>query len=264
MRLDHFLALASIGTKKNIRELIYSGAISVNDSICRIPSTTIDTTSDSVSYLGSSLHLSPVYYVLNKPQNCITAREPNTPNVFDCFSDIDTTGLFASGRLDKDTEGLLIITNDGNFSNQLMAPENHISKTYQFLSLGHLSQKEITLLETGMDIGDDIFTKPASVRILKTGYYSDLSKEIGAHKMKRIKKQPANQLAFIGEIIISEGKKHQVKRMLRGVHCPVIYLKRIAIGGFTLPVPLESGAYLQMSKSEILSACYGLQLPHGK
>ncbi len=251
MRLDHFLALANVGTKDKVRGIIYDGEITLNGQICAIPSTAIKPNIDCIEYKGETLSMRPVYYALHKPQGCLTAREPNAITVFDCLSDVDTDGLFAVGRLDKDTEGLIFLTNDGNFSNALMAPENHINKTYQFLSLNELTPEKIRQLETGMDIGDDIVTKPACVRIIKSGLYKDLSQEIGAMKMKKIKKQPDMQTAFIGEIIISEGKKHQVKRMLRGVHCPIIYLKRIAIGDYALP-NIPSGEYLSLSKHDLL------------
>ncbi len=235
MRLDHFLALANIGTKNKTRELIYQNQIKVNEAICAIPSTQVDSSKDTISYQGKQLAITPVYYALHKPQNCLTARDPHAFTVFDCVKEVDQDGLFAVGRLDKDTEGLIFLTNDGNFSNQLMAPDRHIPKTYFFLCLGVLSSDKIQTLESGMDIGDGITTKPAQIRLIKSGLYTDLSAEIGIEKIKRIKKQPANQQAFMGEIIISEGKKHQVKRMLRGINCPVIYLKRIAIGDFQLP-----------------------------
>lgn len=244
MRLDHYLALASVGTKNKVREYIYDGKVNVNHSCCTLPSTIVDETKDYISYNGKQLFSKPIYYALNKPQNCLTAREANAFTVFDCLKDVDTAGLFAVGRLDKDTEGLIFLTNDGNFSNQLMAPDQHIHKTYQFLSLGELTSKKIALLESGINIGDSIITKPALVRIIKEGLYSNLSREIGQDKIKKIKKQPEGQLAVIGEIKISEGKKHQVKRMLRGVHCPIVYLKRTSIGSFHLP-DIESGEYLE-------------------
>lgn len=254
MRLDHYLALASVGTKNHIREYIYAGKVTVNGSICLLPATIINTELDSVTYLGTLLSITPVYYVLNKPQNCLTARDPQAFTVFDCLSDINTTGLFAVGRLDKDTEGLIFITNDGNFSNQLMAPDHHISKTYQFLALNTLSSESRSIIENGMDIGDSIMTKPASIRVIKEGLYSDLSYEIGLDKMKRIKKQPKSQVAFLGEIVISEGKKHQVKRMLRGVNCPIIYLKRTAIGDFPLPSNLKLGNYATFIPNEYFNS----------
>lgn len=252
MRLDHFLALSQVGTKKKVREIIYNGEITLNGITCMIPATTINPSIDCVTHKGVSLSITPVYYVLHKPQNCLTVRDSQFHTVFDCLSEVDTPGLFAVGRLDKDTEGLLFLTNDGAFSNQLMSPHHHISKTYTFLALGSLTSEDKKLLENGMDIGRTSMTKPAQVRVIKEGIYVDLSSEIGLNKMKRIKKQPHNQPAFIGEIIISEGKKHQVKRMLRGVHCPIIYLKRIAIGGYHLPSSLALGEYIKITKKELV------------
>lgn len=252
MRLDHFLALASIGTKNKVRAYIYAGHVTVNNTLCMVPSEVVNEKTDSITFLGTPIFATPVYYVLNKPQNCMTAREVHAYTVFDCLSDINTTGLFALGRLDKDTEGLLFLTNDGDFSNQLMDPDHHVTKTYHFLALGTLTQEKIATLENGMNIGDDITTKPASIHLIKSGLYSDLSREIGLEKMKKIKRQPDNQVAFLGEIIITEGKKHQVKRMLRGISCPIIYLNRVAIGNYKLPNTLALGSYLQVSKADLL------------
>ncbi|MFI3171353.1 MAG: pseudouridine synthase [Eubacteriales bacterium] len=253
MRLDQFLSLASVGTRKKVREYIYAGNVKVNHALCTLPAEIIDENKDVISYNDTIVDITPVYYVLNKPQGHVTARELDRPNVFDCFQDIDTMGLFAVGRLDKDTEGLLIITNDGTFSNDIMAPDNHVEKTYQFLALGKLTTEHIDTLESGIDIGTNTLTKPANVSILQEGLYRDLSRQIGSHKMKKIKKQPEDQAAFIGEITITEGKKHQVKRMLREVGCPIIYLKRTAIGDFELPEDLGSGDYLEIPLLKLLT-----------
>ncbi len=252
MRLDHFLALSQVGTKKKVREIIYNGEIILNGTTCMIPATSINPSIDCVTHKGVLLSMTPIYYVLHKPQNCLTVRDSQCHTVFDCLSEVDTPSLFAVGRLDKDTEGLLFLTNDGDFSNQLMSPHHHMPKTYTFLALGSLTSEDKQLLENGMDIGKSSITKPAQVRVIKEGLYKDLSSEIGLDKMKRIKKQPLDQPAFIGEIIICEGKKHQVKRMLRGVHCPIIYLKRIAIGGYHLPTTLALGEYINSTKEELL------------
>ncbi len=252
MRLDQYLSLASIGTRKKVKEYIYEGKVTLNGAPCLIPATMIKEQVDTICYEDQIVKHCPVYYVLNKPQNCITAREIHNHTVFDCLKNVDTKGLFAVGRLDKDTEGLLFLTNDGDFNHALMNPEHHIEKTYFFLCLGTLSADEIEELENGTDIGFTSITKPAKIRIIKTGLYSDLSREIGVEKMKDIKKQPDHQPAFLGEIRIMEGKKHQVKRMLRKMGCPVIYLKRTAIGGYKLPDDLEVGEYLEVTKESIM------------
>lgn len=253
MRLDQFLSLASIGTRKKVKEYIYEGKVTLNGVACLIPATMIQEQVDIIHYQNQIVNRCPVYYVLNKPQNCITARDIHNHTVFDCLKNIDTKGLFAVGRLDKDTEGLLFLTNDGEFNHTLMNPEHHIEKTYFFLCLGKLSTDEIKELESGTDIGVTSLTKPARIHIIKTGLYKDLAEEIGIEKMKNIKKQPDNQIAFLGKITIVEGKKHQVKRMLRKMGCPVIYLKRIAIGRYELPKDMPIGHYLEVSKETIMA-----------
>ncbi len=252
MRLDQFLSLASIGTRKKVREYIYEGKVTLNGVPCLIPATTINEDLDSICYENQIVKACPVYYVLNKPQNCITSRENDNYTVFDCLINVDTNGLFAVGRLDKDTEGLLFLTNDGEFNHILMNPEHHIEKRYFFLSLGSLSMEEIEELENGTDIGFSNKTKPARIHVIKTGLYSDLSKEIGISKMKDINKQADDKVAFLGEITITEGKKHQVKRMLQKMGCPVIYLNRTAIGRYELPKDLETGHYMEVSKEAII------------
>ncbi len=253
MRLDQFLSQASIGTRKKVKEYIYEGKVTLNGVPCLIPATIIREDIDIICYQNQIVKRCPVYYILNKPQNCITARDIYNYTVFDCLQSVDTKGLFAVGRLDKDTEGLLFLTNDGEFSHTLMNPDHHIEKTYFFLCLGNLSGEEIEELETGTDIGFNSITKPARIHVIKTGLYKDLSQEIGKEKMKDIKKQPDNQIAFLGEITIIEGKKHQVKRMLRKMGCPVIYLKRTAIGTCEIPINLPVGHYMEMSKESIMS-----------
>ena len=252
MRLDHYLALSSIGTKKKVREYIYAGQVTINSALCNIPATEVQDT-DIVCYQGTIISPAPVYYLLHKPQGCITARSTDEPTIFDCFSNIDTTGLFAVGRLDKDTEGLLIVTNDGLLSNQLMAPANHVPKTYFFMSLGILKEEQIQELELGVDIGYHALTTPAQVTLLETGSYMKLANIIGIDKVRQTKKRPTDQQATLGLITIVEGKKHQVKRMLRHVGCPIVYLKRISIGSIVLPKDLPAGSYCEVSFASIAS-----------
>ncbi len=254
MRLDHFLALTNIGTKKKVKALIYQGDIEINQRLCTTPAFEIDETQDIITCKGIVLHVCPRYYLLNKPQNCITAREEGKHTVFDCIDD-DNKDLFAVGRLDKDTEGLLIITNDGQLNHKLMNPDYHIPKTYLFLCLGIITPTKITLLESGLDIGNNIMTKPAQFRLISSGLYSDLSVEIGVSKMKRIKTPPVHQTAFLGELVITEGKKHQVKRMMRAINCPIVYLKRTAIGGLAIPKDLSIGSAQSLSTSD-LDSCF--------
>ncbi|WP_317855670.1 pseudouridine synthase [Chakrabartyella piscis] len=243
MRLDKFLTLASLGRRKKMKELIYGGHITVNGTVALLPDMPVHPDVDVIVYDGTVLQIQKVYYVFHKPQGCITARSGSEKTVLDYFTDVDTTSLFAVGRLDKDTEGLLFLTNDGDFDHRLMKPEYHVEKTYHFLSIGEISDAEIEALQSGVDVGYKDVTKPAKIKILQRGTYEELVQDIGRHKVKHSKRGYQNKKAFLGEIILEEGKKNQVKRMLRHVHCPVIYLKRVAIGGFVLSEDLAVGKY---------------------
>lgn len=251
LRLDQFLSLCSIGTRKKVKEYIYNGTVSINGQICQVPATIIDAKKDTITYQETILQIAPVYYLLNKPQNCICARVPDCFTVFDCLQNLDTTGLFSIGRLDKDTEGLLLLTNDGILNHQLMWPDHHITKTYYFLALGIITPEKIKELESGIAIGPDEVTKPAHFQVIKTGLYDTLASEIGTEKLTPTRKRPPNQQAFIGQLTITEGKKHQVKRMLRHIRCPIVYLKRIAIGSLYLEETMAEGSYRKLSLEEL-------------
>lgn len=257
MRLDKFLTLASVGRRKKAKELIYGGLITVNGAVALLPDMPINPDCDVIAYNGSILKIEKVYYVFHKPQGCITARSGAEKTVLDYFSDVDTTGLFAVGRLDKDTEGLLFLTNDGDFDHSLMKPEYHVEKTYHFLSIGEISDEAIAELTAGVDVGYGEKTKPSKLRILQCGTYEELVQSIGEEKMKHSKRGYKNKPAFLGEIVLEEGKKNQVKRMLRYVKCPVIYLKRVAIGAYLLPEDLTVGEFRNIEYDEI----YGKLVP---
>ena len=251
MRLDKYVSLGSIGTRNKVKEYIYKGFIEVNSIVITEPAFLVNEKVDYISYKGEHIKQTPVYYMFHKPKGCITAKDREVVTIFDYFEDIDTTGLFAVGRLDKDTEGLLLLTNDGAFNHKLMAPSHHVEKTYYFIAQGEISKEAINIIETGMDIGYKYKTKPAKIQIKERGSYETILKraqvEITEEKDKRQEKK-----AFIfGEITIVEGMKHQVKRMLKKVGCPVIYLKRISIGTLILDKELKVGKYRRLLPQEV-------------
>lgn len=257
MRLDKFLTLASVGRRKKAKEMIYAGFLTVNGEVAMLPDMQVHPEKDEIRLAGKRLEIAKVYYVFHKPQGCITARSGAEKTVLDYFSHVDTTGLFAVGRLDKDTEGLLFLTNDGDFDHMLMKPEYHVEKTYHFLSIGEISDDQIAELSSGVDVGYGEKTKPAKLRILQRGTYEELVEGIGKEKMKPTKRGYQNKKAFLGEIILEEGKKNQVKRMLRYVKCPVIYLKRVAIGKYQLPDDLYLGEFRNVGYEEISDGIKG-------
>lgn len=191
--------------------------------------------------------------MFNKPAGCITAKSDREHvTVMDYFKDIHNPKLHPIGRLDKDTEGLLLITDDGQFNQYLMQPDNHVEKTYFFWAMGELTHLEISLLENGvMLLNETKKTKPAKVTIDKTANIGDIKSIIKGNKYRKIGRNPINQVVTSGYITITEGKKHQIKRMLKAVGCYCVYLKRISIGDLILDKDLEYGKYRELTEGEV-------------
>jgi len=259
MRLDKFLALASVGTRKIVRNYVQKGMVTVNDLQIVIPATEVNENLDVVRYLGEKVaRPGKIYYMFHKPAGCITARkDANSKTVLDYFDVDNMDGLFPVGRLDKDTEGLLLLTNDGEFNHRLMYPDKHVEKTYFFWAFGSLDFKALELLKTGISIGDDeALAKAIKIEVKEEGLYQELKDKmnfdkINIHKIKDIRRNSYEQLVVSGYITISEGRKHQIKRMLKAAGCFVIYLKRVSIGALPLDELLERGQYRKLTDQEI-------------
>lgn len=255
MRLDKYLAESSVGTRKKVRAYIIDGTVTVNGKKVKQPAMEV-TERDTITYLGKTIqYRGKVYYLFNKPAGCVTARkDAEDVTVLDYFDEIDTGGIFPVGRLDKDTEGLLFLTNDGDFDHRLMNPDHHVDKKYFFWATGTMDEEECRRLEAGVSIGDGKNTKPAKIQIIDTGKYSDFSKELDAMGLKNTINTKAGvflQPVISGMITISEGRKHQVKRMLRAVGCRVIYLKRVSVGPVTLDESLKKGEFRRLTEDEV-------------
>lgn len=254
MRLDKFLVVASVGTRQKVRGYVKAGLIKVNEEVVMEPALEIDENNDIIKYLGKVVKSrSRIYYMFNKPGGCITARsDAESKTVMDYFHGVNMDGIFHVGRLDKDTEGLLLLTNDGDFNNEIMYPEKHVEKTYYFWALGSLSENDKRRLEEGISIGHgEPITKPAKIQVIKSGRYKELEEELDVVKYYNMKSNHPNQSVVSGYITISEGRKHQVKRMLKAVGCYVVYLKRTSIGGLKLDENLESGKFRPLKEWEI-------------
>lgn len=231
MRLDKFLSNALGISRSQIKEQIKKGQVTVEGSIVRDGSTNVSEADNEICYMGKIVQYEKyVYYMFHKPSGCVTARtDREHKTVFDYTKDISCKDLFAVGRLDKDTEGLLFLTNDGGFDHALMSPKRHVDKTYYFEAVGNLSKEGIAKLENGVSLGkNEPITKPA--------------------KVAEIKNCPDNTVT--GLLTITEGRFHQVKRMLHAVGCEVSYLKRIAIGGVVLDEALPKGNYRPLTEEE--------------
>lgn len=230
MRLDKFLCDMQIGTRSQVKDCIKKGNVSVNGVIIKNPDYKLDENTDNVSYMGKNVtYQSLYYYMLHKPMNVVTAtKDSDNKTVMDLLPDACGKNLFPVGRLDKDTEGLLLITNDGELAHNLLSPIKHVEKTYYAECSGKIDTARIHMLETGVDIGDEEPTSPAKVRLISQ---SDCTYTI--------------------ELTIMEGRFHQVKRMIQAVGGSVTYLKRLSMGSLSLDSDLPKGAYRSLTENEI-------------
>lgn len=238
-RLDKFLADFGIGTRKQIKEHIKNGAVSVNGQPVKKADMHIDENTDRVVFMGQELVFEKFrYYMLNKPDGVISAtRDGRTTTVLNLLGDENVKDLSPVGRLDIDTEGLLLITNDGQLIHRLLSPAHHVDKEYEVHIDHELSDDDINSLEKGVDIGDvkkdgspDI-TMPASV---KRGDKDDEGRPV----------------VFL---TVHEGRFHQVKRMMEAVGNEVLYLRRIRMGDVILDENLSIGEYRRLTQEEIAS-----------
>lgn len=230
MRLDKFLADAGIGTRSEVKTAVRKKFVSVNGCVVTDPGTSVSET-DIILYKERPVSGSkPGYYLMNKPAGCVCANKDNSKTVFDLMSPQERKGLFTVGRLDKDTEGLLLLTDDGAFAHALTSPRRHVDKTYYFEGDGVLAEQAVLKAEEGLDIGDDKPTKPAKLVVLSNDT-----------KNRRV----------TGTLTISEGRYHQVKRMMAKLGVTITYLKRLSIGGLCLDETLLPGNYRPMTEEEL-------------
>lgn len=226
MRLDKFLCETGGYTRSEAKELLRKGHVTLNNQVEKRPEYKINEVSDTIMINGKVLYYEKNhYYLLHKPAGVITATEdPKQHTVLDLLDGIDKRKLFPVGRLDKDTEGFLLITDDGELSHQLLSPKNHVPKTYFVRLRDPITHEAVMQLEKGLDIGDKDLTLPSTIKCIT-------NKEI--------------------ELTICEGRYHQVKRMLQAVGNEVIYLKRLSMGSLCLPGDLEIGKFRRLTKEEL-------------
>ncbi|MBE5926293.1 MAG: rRNA pseudouridine synthase [Lachnospiraceae bacterium] len=194
-----------------------------------------------------------LYYMFNKPKGCITARKDMVhKTVMDYFEEELREEIFPVGRLDKDTTGLLLFTNDGQFDQYLMHPKHHVKKTYYFWVYGEINKEKLDALREGVNIGrgEEIISKPCEVEILKYGKYSEFKETMAEEGCEEVGHNSLLQMVGNGYITISEGKKHQVKRMFRAIGCYVVMLRRVAIGEVELDCKLKEGEYRKLTEEE--------------
>lgn len=193
------------------------------------------------------------YYMFNKPRGCISARrDARRKTVMDYFPEEDRELLFHVGRLDRDTEGLLILTDDGELCHRLMSPENLVTKTYFFWAQGLLSPDMKAEIEGGISISDssEKLTAPAKISLREQKQLVDIRGLLSDSDLKLTRKRGSLPV-ISGEITVTEGKKHQVKKMLGYAGCRVVYLKRLSIGALALDPELSAGEYRPLTEEEI-------------
>lgn len=226
MRLDKFLANSGIGSRKEVKELIKQGLVFVNEERIKKSDKNIDEINDVIKIEDKCIEYRKyVYIMLNKPQNVISATEDNKhKTVIDLIKGYDTYNIFPVGRLDIDTEGLLLLTNDGKLSHNLLSPKKHVEKEYFVKLKENINDIDINKVENNIELEDGYICKKA--------------------KIKRISENELN-------ITITEGKFHQVKRMFKAVDNEVVFLKRIRMANILLDKNLKLGEYRELTEDEL-------------
>lgn len=230
MRLDKFLCETGFGTRSQVKELLKKGQVTVNGVAAKRPEQKIDEHKDQITCQGKTASYEKyVYYMLHKPAGVVSATEDKREKtVLDLLKSEDRRdGIFPVGRLDKDTEGFLLLTDDGDLAHRLLSPRKHVDKTYYAKIAGSVTEAHIERFREGLDIGDEKKTLPAMLEILAS-------------------KTETSEI----RITIHEGRFHQVKRMFEAVGCKVTYLKRLSMGAVALDETLAPGDYRPLNEKE--------------
>ncbi len=229
IRIDKYLADAGFGSRRDVKGLLKTKQVTVNGVTCVHAEEKLELAQDVVCVQGKPVvYESFSYYMLHKPQGVVSAtKDAHEKTVVNLITEQKRRDLFPVGRLDKDTEGLLLLTNDGKLSNDLLAPGKHVEKTYYARIKGVVTKKEVAAFAEGVDIGDEMLTAPAEMKIHRAGSESEI------------------------EITITEGRYHQIKRMFEAVGMQVLYLKRLRMGPLYLDASLACGEYRKLTTEEI-------------
>lgn len=244
MRLDKLLAHTGYGTRTEVKKLLKSKVVKVDGVIVKDAKQKVDLSQQVVTVFDEQVEYREfVYIMMNKPQNCLSAtRDRDYRTVIDLLDeDYLMFDVAPAGRLDRDTEGLVLLTNDGKLAHEIISPKKDVFKSYVAHISGELTPSSIKQLEVGVEILDgnneSFLTKPAKLNVIG----------------------PVNDLTAV-EICITEGKFHQVKRMFASVGCKVVYLKRLAIGSLQLDETLALGEYRELTEEEL--ACLKEETTH--
>lgn len=229
LRLDKYLADMGVGTRSEIKVYIRKGRVKLNQELCTRPEQKVLPGKDVVTFDDALVdYIKYQYIMLHKPAGVVSATEDNiSTTVLDLIRDRKCKDMFPVGRLDKDTEGLLLITNDGELAHGLLSPKKHVDKVYYAKIEGRVTMEDAEAFEKGVDIGEEAYTLPASLKILASDEISEI------------------------ELTIQEGKYHQVKRMFEAVGKKVLYLKRLSMGSLVLDQALKPGEYRELTEEEL-------------
>ena len=230
MRLDKYLCETGFGTRSQVKDLLKKGQVMVNGEVVKKPELKINETTDQILCQGKKAsYQKNIYLMLHKPAGVVSATEDNREKtVLDLVRPEDRKNdLFPVGRLDKDTEGLLLLTDDGELAHRLLSPKKHVDKTYYAKIDGQVTEEHVKQFREGLDIGDEKKTLPAVLTILLSGPVSEI------------------------EVTIHEGRFHQIKRMFEAVGCKVTYLKRLSMGSLVLDETLPPEEYRPLTEAEL-------------
>ncbi|WP_339147327.1 MULTISPECIES: pseudouridine synthase [unclassified Sutcliffiella] len=230
MRLDKMLANSGFGTRKEVKKLLKTGVVKVDGNVVKDAKVHVDPEVQEVTVHDDIVEYREfIYLMMHKPPGLLSATEDHRQEtVVDILQEEDKIfEPFPVGRLDKDTEGLLLLTNDGQLAHQLLSPKKHVPKTYYAKIDGEVTEEDIQAFRKGVTLDDGYETLPAELKILEAG--------------------PESQI----EITIVEGKFHQVKRMFQAVGKTVTYLKRLSMGELKLDEDLELGEYRELTDEEL-------------
>ena len=229
IRLDKFLTEVGICTRSEVKKYIRQGLVTIDSVPAQKPEQKIDEKTAKVCFRGNEIvYAAYEYYLLYKPAGCVSATEDRLhKTVMDYLTDTVRKDLFPVGRLDLDTEGLLLITNDGALAHDLLSPSKHVEKTYYAKVKGRVTEDDVNRFKKGVDIGEEKPTKPAKLVIVSEGDISEI------------------------RLTITEGRFHQVKRMFEAVGKEVVYLKRERMGSLILDDNLAEGEYRMLTEEEL-------------
>ena len=242
MRLDKFLGNSAAVTRSEAAKAIRAGRVTVNGTVVRQADFPLEPERDRVTFCGETVRYARFhYFLLNKPAGYVSATEDGRdPTVLSLLSSQDGAGLFPCGRLDKNTLGLMLLTDDGDLAHRLLSPRRHVKKVYAFRVKYPLDEAECARFRTGLTLEDGYETKPAEITLGEDG--------------------------CSGTVTLVEGKYHQIKRMMLALHNQITELKRVTFGPLVLPAAFSPGEWREVSDTELaaLRAAAGLPLTNEK